>query len=447
MNSINKSLLSVLLVALLCAGVAAVGWGRYAIINVMQDAVAPAQLALNTTSAHLNASAPRSSSYSGSELAQSANEPFQIDVTLVGNVALAWGAQGTFSNTWAAGAVNTLAEEAPFDIAFLLGKGEGNAVTAYVELENSLVFSATGSISTTIPGDTSGNDSAPAVVTQAVGPRATGVLAGNQLTLLSERITYTTESGQTVQRQFRLTASPDNASDALMGEYRETVWGLTFEPLTVGGPFTLHKPAVAPTDTNQAPVANAQTVTTGANMAKAITLTGSDADSNALTYVIVTTPTRGTLSGTPPNMTYTPRTDFVGSDSFTFKVNDGQVDSDAAAVSITVTGEGSSNRTPLAQNDTATTSAGKSVTINVLANDSDPDGDALTVTILQQPQHGSAEVNGTTIIYTPNGGYTGPDTLAYTVTDSKGATANATVTITVQAAVDGATIYLPVIHK
>ncbi|MCB0142684.1 MAG: hypothetical protein KDE50_22475, partial [Caldilineaceae bacterium] len=80
------------------------------------------------------------------------------------------------------------------------------------------------------------------------------------------------------------------------------------------------------------------------------------------------------------NITYTPRAGFTGSDSFTFRVNDGQVDSDAAAVKITVEGQGSGNRAPQATNDAATTSAGQAVTISVLANDSDPDGDALTVT-------------------------------------------------------------------
>ena len=88
---------------------------------------------------------------------------------------------------------------------------------------------------------------------------------------------------------------------------------------------------------NTAPVANAQSVTTNEDTAKAITLTGSDADGDPLTYSVVTQPAHGTLSGTAPNLTYTPAANYNGADSFTFKVNDGTVDSAAATVSITVT--------------------------------------------------------------------------------------------------------------
>ena len=61
-----------------------------------------------------------------------------------------------------------------------------------------------------------------------------------------------------------------------------------------------------------------------------------DVEGSALTFAVVTPPAHGTLSGTAPNLTYTPDADFAGSDSFTFKVNDGALDSNVAAVSITV---------------------------------------------------------------------------------------------------------------
>ena len=67
---------------------------------------------------------------------------------------------------------------------------------------------------------------------------------------------------------------------------------------------------------NNAPIANEQTVTTNENAALEMTLTGSDADSDILTYHVVQTPTHGSLSGTAPNLTYTPDTDFVGVDNF-----------------------------------------------------------------------------------------------------------------------------------
>ena len=71
------------------------------------------------------------------------------------------------------------------------------------------------------------------------------------------------------------------------------------------------------TPVNDAPVANAQSgVTTAEDTAKAITLTGTDVEGNALTYTVVTQPAHGTLSGTAPNLTYTPAANYNGSRQF-----------------------------------------------------------------------------------------------------------------------------------
>jgi hypothetical protein len=86
--------------------------------------------------------------------------------------------------------------------------------------------------------------------------------------------------------------------------------------------------------TNIPPVANSQSVTDSLAEAKTITLAASDAESSPLTYEIVTPPTHGVLSGTAPNLTYTPTA--IGADSFTFKVHDGMTYSNTATVSITV---------------------------------------------------------------------------------------------------------------
>ena len=91
------------------------------------------------------------------------------------------------------------------------------------------------------------------------------------------------------------------------------------------------------TPINDAPVADAQSVPTDEDIAVAITLTASDVDSSSLTYAIVTPPGHGTLSGTPPIVTYTPASNYHGSDSFTFKANDGSVDSAPATVTIKIT--------------------------------------------------------------------------------------------------------------
>jgi len=88
---------------------------------------------------------------------------------------------------------------------------------------------------------------------------------------------------------------------------------------------------------NSPPVANNQAVITNKNTAKAITLTATDPNNDPLTYSIVTQPAHGTITGgTGASRTYTPNTNYAGPDSFTFKANDGTVDSNIATVSITV---------------------------------------------------------------------------------------------------------------
>jgi hypothetical protein len=87
---------------------------------------------------------------------------------------------------------------------------------------------------------------------------------------------------------------------------------------------------------NSPPVANNQAVGTAENTPVAITLTANDVDGDSLTYSIVTSPSHGSLSGTEPYLTYTPDSGYNGSDSFTFKANDGVADSNIATVSIAV---------------------------------------------------------------------------------------------------------------
>jgi hypothetical protein len=87
---------------------------------------------------------------------------------------------------------------------------------------------------------------------------------------------------------------------------------------------------------NHAPTASAQSVSAVEDTAKAITLSGSDPDGTAVSYAIASNPAHGSLSGAPPNVTYTPASDYSGPDSFTFTVSDGSLTSAPATVSITV---------------------------------------------------------------------------------------------------------------
>lgn len=92
----------------------------------------------------------------------------------------------------------------------------------------------------------------------------------------------------------------------------------------------------APTLLNAAPIADEITASNVGWGAFPVILTASDADQDPLTYIVVTQPSDGTLSGTAPNLTYKPFPGFIGWDNFTFKVNDGKIDSNTAEVYIRV---------------------------------------------------------------------------------------------------------------
>jgi hypothetical protein len=85
----------------------------------------------------------------------------------------------------------------------------------------------------------------------------------------------------------------------------------------------------------------------------------------------------------------------------------------------------------VANADSASTNEDNPVTIDVLANDTDPDGDTLTVGSVTPPTNGSTGINGGGAEYTPAQGFNGTDSFNYTVSDGNGGTATATVTINV----------------
>ncbi len=87
---------------------------------------------------------------------------------------------------------------------------------------------------------------------------------------------------------------------------------------------------------NAPPSANSQSVTVDEDVPLAITLTGSDPDADPLTYTVTQVPAHGALSGSAPNLVYTPYPNYNGPDSLKFRVNDGHVNSSIATVSITV---------------------------------------------------------------------------------------------------------------
>ncbi|MBN1700092.1 MAG: tandem-95 repeat protein, partial [Spirochaetales bacterium] len=124
-----------------------------------------------------------------------------------------------------------------------------------------------------------------------------------------------------------------------------------------------------------------------------------------------------------------PAANYNGSDSFSYTVSDGNGGSDSATVTVSIS---SGNDNPNAADDEATTGEDYEVTIDVLANDSDPDGDTLTIASVGTPAHGSAEISEGTILYIPAADYYGSDTFTYTISDGNGGTDSATVTVTIE---------------
>ncbi len=182
---------------------------------------------------------------------------------------------------------------------------------------------------------------------------------------------------------------------------------------------------------NLLPVAEPNSVTTTEDTPTEISLIGSDPDSDPLAYSTITEPSHGSLIGTEPNLIYTPNPNFYGSDSFTFKVNDGTADSALATVSITVS---PINDPPMAHGDTAETQEDTPIVrIDVLANDTDVDDDSLKIISVTQGKNGSVTINpDSTLAYSPHAKFYGSDVFTYTISDDKGLTDTAKVNITVK---------------
>lgn len=165
---------------------------------------------------------------------------------------------------------------------------------------------------------------------------------------------------------------------------------------------------------NDAPLANAQSVATDEDTALPIVLTGSDLDSDPLSFTITAPPTNGSLSGTAPDLIYTPNPDFHGSDSFRFRSSDGSLSSDEAAVDIEVR---PINDAPSANPQSLEIERGQTLTITL--SGSDVDGDALSFRITKSPNHGQLTGADADWSYTPHSDFSGDDVFEFVAHDGR----------------------------
>ena len=163
-----------------------------------------------------------------------------------------------------------------------------------------------------------------------------------------------------------------------------------------------------------------------------------DPDGDALSVDSVTggADAHGTVALAGGSVTYTPAADFAGEAQFGYTISDGHGNSAGARVRVTVR---DGQEAPVARDDAAETLAGQRLAIahaELLANDSDADRDALTVTAVapSAATHGTVALAGTSAVYVPEPGYTGDATFAYTVSDGHGNTASANAIVAVRGA-------------
>ena len=272
-------------------------------------------------------------------------------------------------------------------------------------------------------------DSSPATVNitiNAINDAPTISAPDSRTANEGDAITFTVtgsdvDTGQTLA--FSATPLPTGATiNATTGAFAWTPafnqsgsYSITFKVTDSGNPplsatktttFTIN-------DLNRPPVANSFPVTLNEDTATPVTLTGSDPDGETITFAVVTPPAHGTLTGTAPNLTYTPALNYNGSDTFTYKTNDGKVDSVNALVTLTITPV---NDAPvITVPGTQSVSTGQNVNFTVTAADVDA-GQTLTLSAANVPN--GATFTAATGVFNWTPGVTGTFTVSFTATDN-----------------------------
>ena len=191
-----------------------------------------------------------------------------------------------------------------------------------------------------------------------------------------------------------------------------------------------------PPNPNTPPVANNDTAATNEDTAVTVNVLANDKDANgdALTVTGATALHGAVTINADGTLTYTPVGNYNGGDTITYTISDGKGGTATGSVAVTVAAV---NDGPMAAGDKASVNEDTAVTVNVLGNDSDVDGDKLSVTGASAG-HGTVTVNADgTLTYKGDANFNGNDTITYSISDGKGGSATSTVAVTVNAVNDG----------
>lgn len=197
------------------------------------------------------------------------------------------------------------------------------------------------------------------------------------------------------------------------------------------------------TPTNTVPVAADDPVTTVEDSKVIIDVLANDTDANNDTLTITdydrTSVEGGSVNLVDGKLSYIPKAGFTGADTFNYTISDGRGGTATATVVITVNANDmGSNQNPIAATDYATLEVDAKATIDVLANDTDADGDTLTITSFDQTsvKGGTVSLVDGKLSYVPPAGYNGVDTFNYTISDGNGGTAVGAVALTIGTATE-----------
>ncbi len=231
-------------------------------------------------------------------------------------------------------------------------------------------------------------------------------------------------TGQKLDRSHALTTS---ITYTMTAKYDDSGTATAF----VAGPGGQSQASVS-IQINKPPTADPQNVETAEDVAVAVVLKGADPEGAAVSYTIVTNPTNGTLTGAPPNVTYTPNPNFHGADSFTFKVNDGTSDSNVAAVSLTVTSVDDPPQIDPPFDANHVTTEDTPLTLVTAGHGKDLDGDETTL-VFNAIDYNSGLVSNVAVgslIFTPVKDQFGSTPATITLTDpATGSAATQTITL------------------